>query len=93
MGSEIIIVPAIFIGLPWLILHYVTRWKTAATLSGDDERLIEDLHDLARRFSERLDTVERIVSAEDPAWRSLAAGPETSAIEQHTDDHSLRRIQ
>ena len=29
--SELVIVPAIFLGLPWLILHYVTRWKTAAT--------------------------------------------------------------
>ncbi len=23
----------IFIGLPWLVLHYVTKWKTAATLT------------------------------------------------------------
>ncbi|MEY4838978.1 MAG: hypothetical protein RLZZ475_2837, partial [Pseudomonadota bacterium] len=24
----LIIVPMIFIGLPWVILHYVTKWKT-----------------------------------------------------------------
>ena len=29
---------SVFIGLPWLILHYITRWKTAATLTGDDEK-------------------------------------------------------
>ena len=23
----------IFVGLPWVILHYVTKWKTAATLT------------------------------------------------------------
>src|SRR5919206_387763 len=26
-----IVVPIIFIGLPWLIFHYITKWKTAAT--------------------------------------------------------------
>ena len=23
----------LFIGLPWLIFHYITKWKQAATLS------------------------------------------------------------
>ena len=92
MGSEIIIIPAIFIGLPWVILHYVTRWKTAATLSGDDEKMIEELHDLARRCADRVDTVERIVAAENPAWRSLAADSLSSGIEDRIDNDNLRRI-
>ena len=33
---------AIFVGLPWIILHYITRWKTAATLSTGDEALLEE---------------------------------------------------
>ena len=28
--EEIIIIPAIFIGLPWIILHYITKWKTSS---------------------------------------------------------------
>ena len=24
---------SLFIGLPWLIFHYITKWKTAATLT------------------------------------------------------------
>ena len=28
---------SIFIGLPWLVFHYITRWKTAARLTGSDE--------------------------------------------------------
>ena len=24
---------AVVIGLPWLVLHYVTKWKTAPTLT------------------------------------------------------------
>ncbi len=72
MDSEIIIIPIImgtlFIGLPWLILHHVTKWKTAATLSNDDERMLGDMHDMARRLEERLDTVERLVASENADW-------------------------
>ena len=72
MQEELIIVPVVmatlFIGLPWLILHHVTKWKTAATLSNDDERMLGEMHDLARRLEERLDTVERLVASENADW-------------------------
>jgi phage shock protein B len=60
---------SLFIGLPWLVFHYITKWKTAATLSGSDERLLDDLHDAARRLDDRLATIERIMTAENPDWR------------------------
>jgi phage shock protein B len=59
----------LFIGLPWLIFHYVTKWKTAATLTSGDEKLLDDLHDAARRLDDRLCTIERIMTAENPDWR------------------------
>ncbi|WP_310466990.1 envelope stress response membrane protein PspB [Sphingomonas sp.] len=59
----------LFIGLPWLIFHYVTKWKTAATLTGSDEKLLDELHDAARRLDDRLCTIERIMTAENPNWR------------------------
>ena len=92
MGSEIIVIPAVFIALPWLILHYVTRWKMAKTLTGEDEKLMEDLYDLSRRFEDRLNTVERIVSTENPAWRSLANDPISTGLESRSDTENLRRI-
>jgi len=49
--DAVIIVPIVVIGLPWLIFHYITKWKTAATLSGGDEKLLDDLHDAARRLT------------------------------------------
>lgn len=70
---------ALFIGLPWLIMHYVTRWKTAATLSSSDEKLLEDLHDLARRLDDRMCSIERIMTAENPNWRQQCA-PEQAAL-------------
>lgn len=70
MGSEIIVVPAIFIGLPWIILHYITKWKSTATLTREDENLLEDVHDTARRLDDRLATIERIMTADNPNWKS-----------------------
>ncbi len=60
----------LFVGLPWIILHYITKWKTAATLTNDDEALLEELYQLARRLDERMDTVERLVSADHPDFKS-----------------------
>ena len=81
---EDVLVPAIvmvtlFIGLPWLIMHYITRWKTAATLTGGDERMLEELHDLARRLDDRMCSIERIMTAENPNWRQQCA-PEPQSL-------------
>nr|WP_315457800.1 envelope stress response membrane protein PspB [uncultured Sphingorhabdus sp.] len=65
----VFVVGMLFIGLPWLVLHYVTRWKTAATLTNDDERMLGDMHELARRLEDRLDTVERLVAQDNPEWQ------------------------
>jgi phage shock protein B len=83
---EEIIVPAIvfgvlFIALPWIILHYITRWKTAATLTTADENLMEDLYDLARRLEDRVMTVERILTAENPNWRTMTSDPLAERLE------------
>ena len=69
MDEAIIIVPAIFIGLPWIIFHYITKWKTAATLTTDDESLLEELYQLAKRLDERMDTVERLVASDNPDFK------------------------
>lgn len=65
----ILAIVILFMGLPWLIFHYITKWKTAATLTSGDEKLLDDLHDAARRLDDRLCTIERIMTAENPNWR------------------------
>ncbi len=65
----VLAISCLFIGLPWLILHYVTQWRRARGLSVEDERLLDELHDLARRLDDRLGTIERIVAADNPNWR------------------------
>jgi phage shock protein B len=65
----LVAVVAIFVGLPWMIFHYVTKWKQAKVLTQGDEKLLDDLHDAARRLDDRLCTIERIMTAENPDWR------------------------
>jgi phage shock protein B len=84
----IVVVLAIFVGLPWLILHYVTRWKTSATLTTDDEVLLEELYQLARRLDARMDTVERLVSADNPDFQ-----PARIVHDRETDNQPLREIE
>ena len=65
----IAIVGMLFIGLPWLIFHYTTQWRRAGTISREDEDLLDELHELGRRLSERMISIERIIAADNPDWR------------------------
>ena len=90
----LIVIPVIFLGLPWIIFHYITKWKTAKTLTSEDENLLDDLHEMARRLDDRLATVERIMAAENPGWRQLAADPASLGLEDRSlqDRGSISRI-
>ena len=65
-----IVIGTLFIGLPWLVLHYLTKWKQAKVLTVDDENLLDDMHETARRLEDRLITIERIMTADNPQWKS-----------------------
>ena len=78
---------AIFIGLPWLIFHYITKWKTAATITNDDEALLEELYQLARRLDERMDTVERLVASDNPDFK-----PARIQHDREIDNQPLREL-
>ena len=65
----VLAIGSIFIGLPWLILHYITQWKRAGGISVQDENLLDEMHDLARRLEDRVNTIERIVAADHPDFR------------------------
>ena len=85
--EEIFIFGAIFIGLPWIIMHYITRWKTAATITNDDEALLEELYQLAKRLDERMDTVERLVASDNPEFK-----PARIIHDRETDNEPLREL-
>jgi phage shock protein B len=87
------IVGMLFIGLPWLIFHYVTQWKKSATLTGEDEKLLDELNDLARRLDDRMCSIERIMTAENPNWRALACDPADAGIASLAATNQPRRIE
>jgi len=85
----IFVVGMLFIGLPWIILHYITKWKTAATITSDDEVLLEELYNLAKRLDERMDTVERLVASDDPSFTPV----KRLQADQDSDNQQLRELE
>jgi len=47
-----------------IIFYFVTKWKQTREISGDDERMLEDLWTLSQRLEERIETLERIMDDE-----------------------------
>lgn len=89
MGGIVAIVAIVtpLVGLPWIILHYMTQWKKAASITREDENLLDELHDLARRLDDRLHTIERIVAADNPNWRLK----DTDSLLDRIEDDRRRR--
>lgn len=99
MGSEVIVIPIIFVALPWIVFHYITQWKKQASITREDENLLDELHDLARRLDDRMCSIERIMAAENPNWRQVGCDPVDAAIEDRsagslgaTTSNTARRI-
>lgn len=76
-----------FIGVPWVILHHITKWKTATTITHDDEDLLEELYQLAKRLDERMDTVERLAAADNPNFT-----PRRIQHDLEADNQQLREL-
>ena len=85
--DDVVPIVAIFVGLPWLILHYITKWKTSATLTTGDETLLDELYQLARRLDERMDTVERLVASDNPDFK-----PARIVHDRESDNEKLREL-
>ncbi|MDT0576075.1 envelope stress response membrane protein PspB [Croceicoccus sp. F390] len=76
--EELLVGLLIVIALPWMLFHYLTKWKTTPRLTDSDEAMLEELYQLARRLDQRMETVERLVAADDPRFEA--------SIDRHRDD-------
>jgi len=85
--EEVMIALVICVALPWIVLHYITKWKTSATITTDDEVLLEELYNLAKRLDDRMDTVERLVAADNPDYR-----PARLVHDSEADNQQLREL-
>lgn len=74
MAGEIVAlvsVIALFVILPAIIFHHVTKWKTMKQQSKTDENgNFHELRVMADKLDERTRTLERILDDEVPDWRS-----------------------
>ena len=69
MGSEaffgmslgLVAIVSIFVVLPWMILHYISKNRNSRNLTEDDERMLEDLWRSARTMERRIETLERLL--------------------------------
>jgi phage shock protein B len=79
------------VGLPWLILHYVTKWKTAPRITDEDEKLLDEMQLLARRLEDRVMTVERIIAADNPDWKPGLGTTPSSYLSDRQSDRTIDR--
>ena len=84
------VVFVVVIALPWLVLHYITKWKTAPTLTVNDEALLDELYQLARRLDDRMETVERLVAADNPDFKTARVLTDGTAKLPDFDDLDVR---
>jgi phage shock protein B len=56
----------------WIVAHYATKWRTARILSRDQERVLLELYEHAKRMEQRMDNLERVLDADAPGWRGKA---------------------
>ena len=52
---------SLFVVLPWIILHYISKSRASRHLTEDDERMLEDLWRSARTMERRIETLERLI--------------------------------
>lgn len=72
--EEIIIAPIIIFMLVvapiWLVLHYRSKRQISQGLSEEEYAQLSELSEMADKMAERIKTLEAILDAETPDWRS-----------------------
>ena len=65
-----IIIFMIFVAPIWLILHYRSKKQMNQGLTQDEYATLQQLADRAEKMADRINTLESILDAEAPQWRS-----------------------
>ena len=72
--EEIIMAPVIIfmiiVAPIWLILHYRSKRQVSQGLSEEEYIQLSDLSEMADKMADRIKTLEAILDAETPDWRS-----------------------
>ncbi|MEO3678590.1 envelope stress response membrane protein PspB [Rheinheimera fenheensis] len=72
--TEVIGIPfilfMIFVAPIWVIMHYRSKNKMGQGLSDQELTQLNDLAQRAEKMADRIKTLEAILDAESPKWRS-----------------------
>jgi phage shock protein B len=52
-----------------IVMHYVTKWKATKGLSGDEQRMLEDLWRDGQEMQSRVNALETILDDKVPDWK------------------------
>jgi phage shock protein B len=61
MSLGLVAIVSLFVVLPRMILHYISKNRSSRNLTEDDERMLEDLWRSARTMERRIETLERLL--------------------------------
>ncbi|NKB44448.1 MAG: envelope stress response membrane protein PspB [Alphaproteobacteria bacterium] len=56
----------------WIVMHYTTKRREAKTLLNEESDALEILLNAADRMEKRIDSLEKILDAEDANWKDKA---------------------
>lgn len=70
MGELLVILFLTIVAPLWIIFHYITKWKQSKGLTGEDEKMLQELWESAQRMESRINALETILEEERPGWRS-----------------------
>ncbi|MGQ0585820.1 MAG: envelope stress response membrane protein PspB [Gammaproteobacteria bacterium] len=65
----LIAIISIFIVLPGMVLHYLTRNKEIAAKGAGDPTMNSRLVDIAERLERRIEAIESVLEHEMPGWK------------------------
>lgn len=68
--TTIAIIFIVLVIVPSVFFHHITKLREQKSLSADDEHMLEDLWRSAKRMERRITSLEAILDAETPGWRS-----------------------
>ncbi|KGK00948.1 envelope stress response membrane protein PspB [Thalassotalea sp. ND16A] len=74
MDPDILMAPIIIfmvvVAPIWLILHYRSKRQISQGLSAEEYAQLSELSETADKMADRISTLEAILDAETPDWRS-----------------------
>jgi len=73
IGTGALVIAALFvvIVLPvWIVSRFLSQWRSNRRISGEDEKRMGELWEVANRMENRVANLEKILDSETPGWRS-----------------------